>query len=127
MAQDETETDIINLRRTIYLTIMSSVDFEEAGHKPLLGKLEHEEEMELCSMILECCKQERTYVQINGQLGQRLCMINKIYQGNFKTCFQDQYSNIHSLETSELRNVAGFFAHLLGTDALPRHVLAYIR
>jgi hypothetical protein len=25
--------DVVNLRRTIYLTIMSSLDFEEAGHK----------------------------------------------------------------------------------------------
>lgn len=31
--QDETGTDLVNLRRTIYLTIMSSLDFEEAGHK----------------------------------------------------------------------------------------------
>ncbi|CAM6019098.1 unnamed protein product [Sphagnum balticum] len=38
--QDETETNLVNLRRTIYLTIMSSVDFEEAGHKLLKIKLE---------------------------------------------------------------------------------------
>jgi hypothetical protein len=30
-----TETDVVNLRRTIYLTIMSALDFEEAGHKLL--------------------------------------------------------------------------------------------
>lgn len=33
--EDRTETDEVNLRRTIYLTIMSSLDFEEAGHKLL--------------------------------------------------------------------------------------------
>ncbi|KAH9696141.1 MI domain-containing protein [Citrus sinensis] len=38
--KDETETNLVNLRRTIYLTIMSSVDFEEAGHKLLKIKLE---------------------------------------------------------------------------------------
>ncbi|GJP79460.1 hypothetical protein CLOP_g9693 [Closterium sp. NIES-67] len=31
--QDQTETNLVNLRRTIYLTIMASVNFEEAGHK----------------------------------------------------------------------------------------------
>lgn len=36
---DMTETDVVNLRRTIYLTIMSSLDFEEAGHKLLNIKL----------------------------------------------------------------------------------------
>lgn len=31
--EDATGTDVVNLRRTIYLTIMASLDFEEAGHK----------------------------------------------------------------------------------------------
>jgi pre-mRNA-splicing factor CWC22 len=43
--QDETETNLVNLRRTIYLTIMSSVDFEEAGHKLLKIKLEPGQEV----------------------------------------------------------------------------------
>ena len=83
-------------------------------------------QMELCIM-LECCSQERTYLRYYGLLGQRFCMINKVYQENFETCFVQQYSMIHRLETNKLRNVAKFFAHLLGTDALPWHVLAYIR
>ncbi|KAK9167755.1 hypothetical protein Scep_002946 [Stephania cephalantha] len=125
--KDETETNLVNLRRTIYLTIMSSVDFEEAGHKLLKIKLESGQEMELCIMLLECCSQERTYLRYYGLLGQRFCMINKVYQENFEKCFVQQYSMIHRLETNKLRNVAKFFAHLLGTDALPWHVLAYIR
>ncbi|KAL9233645.1 hypothetical protein vseg_008613 [Gypsophila vaccaria] len=125
--KDATETNLINLRRTIYLTIMSSVDFEEAGHKLLKIKLEPGQEMELCIMLLECCSQERTYLRYYGLLGQRFCMINKVHQENFEKCFVQQYSMIHRLETNKLRNVAKFFAHLLGTDALPWHVLAYIR
>ncbi|CAH9111128.1 unnamed protein product [Cuscuta epithymum] len=124
---DETETNLVNLRRTIYLTIMSSKDFEEAGHKLLKIKLEPGQEMELCIMLLECCSQERTYDRYYGLLGQRFCMINKIHQENFEKCFVQQYSMIHRLETNKLENVAKFFAHLLGTDALPWHVLAYIR
>ncbi|KAL6972927.1 isocitrate dehydrogenase (NADP(+)) [Sarracenia purpurea var. burkii] len=38
--KDETETNLVNLRRTIYLTIMSSVEPKEAGHKLLKIKLE---------------------------------------------------------------------------------------
>lgn len=83
--------------------------------------------MELCIMLLECCSQERTYLRYYGLLGQRFCMINKVHQENFETCFVKQYSMIHRLETNKLRNVAKFFAHLLGTFALPWHVLSYIR
>jgi pre-mRNA-splicing factor CWC22 len=152
---------------------MSSVDFEEAGHKLLKIKLEPGQEVfspldlllnlsgivyggcalllfdqiwtlcclrrywhlletcgmqvELCVMLLECCSQERTYLRYYGLLGQRFCMVNRIYQQNFDDCFVKQYSMIHRLETNKLRNVAKFFAHLLGTDALPWQSLAYIR
>lgn len=37
--QDRTATDLLNLRRTIYLTIMSSANFEECGHKLMKIKL----------------------------------------------------------------------------------------
>ncbi|KAJ0764237.1 putative MIF4G-like, type 3, initiation factor eIF-4 gamma, MA3, MIF4G-like domain superfamily [Helianthus annuus] len=124
---DETGTDLVNLRRSIYLTIMSSVDFEEAGHKLLQIKLEPGQEMELCTILLECASQEKTYRRYYGLLGQKFCMINRVYQENLEKCFVQQYSMVHRLETNKLRNVAMFFAHLLGTDALPWHVFAYIR
>lgn len=50
--RDETETNLVNLRRTIYLTIMSSVDFEEAGHKLLKIKLEPGQEVCVASFFL---------------------------------------------------------------------------
>lgn len=58
---DQTETNLVNLRRTIYLTSMSSLCFEEVGHKLMEIKLEPGQEMEVCIMLLECCSQERTY------------------------------------------------------------------
>ncbi|WCJ20081.1 hypothetical protein M5689_002340 [Euphorbia peplus] len=125
--KDETETNLVNLRRTIYLTIMCGVDFEETGHKLLKIKLEAGQEMVLCTMLLDCCSQEKTYLRYFGLLGQRFCMVNKLYQENFDKCFVQQYSEIHLLETNQLRNAARFFAQLLGTNALPWHVLAYIR
>ena len=61
--QDATETNIINLRRTIYLTIMSAMDFEEAGHKLLKIGLADGQESEVVIMIIECCSQEKTYLK----------------------------------------------------------------
>lgn len=84
-------------------------------------------QMELCIMLLECCSQERTYLRYYGLVGQGLCLTSKLYQENFETCFVQQYSMIHRLETNKMRNVAKLFAHLLGTNAMPWQVLAYIR
>lgn len=58
-----TQTDLVNLRRTIYLTIMSSMDFEEGGHKLMKVPLAPGQEMEIVTMILECCSQEKTYIR----------------------------------------------------------------
>jgi MA3 domain len=43
--QDETNTNLINLRRTIYLTIMSSVDYEECCHKLMKINLQEGQEV----------------------------------------------------------------------------------
>ena len=63
----------MNLRRVIYLVIMSSVDYEECCHKLLKLNFREGQEQELCNMILECNMQERTYLKFFGHLGQRLC------------------------------------------------------
>ena len=44
--QDETQMNVMALRRTIYLTIMSSLDFEECAHKLL--KMKMKEGHEVC-------------------------------------------------------------------------------
>ena len=49
---DQTETNLIALRRTIYLTIQSSLDYEEAVHKLVKMKLKPGHEPELCHMIV---------------------------------------------------------------------------
>lgn len=125
--QDMTEQDLVNLRRTIYLTIMSSISHEECAHKLMKLNIRPGQEKEICSMLIECCSQERTYLRYYGLLGQRFCMIKREYQDGFDECFAEQYALIHRLETNKLRNVAKFFAHQLLTDALPWTVFEYIR
>lgn len=124
---DLSETDLVNLRRTIYLTIMSSLDFEECAHKLMKLSIPKGAEVELANMLIECCSQEKTFLRYYGLLGQRFCMIGQVYQEKFEEAFATQYATIHRLETNKLRNVAKFFSHLLYTDALPWTVFEYIR
>jgi len=62
------EKDLINLRRTIYLVIVSSVDHNECCHKLLKLKIREDQQKELCQMVLECCMQERVYTRFYGLL-----------------------------------------------------------
>ncbi|KAI0222793.1 Pre-mRNA-splicing factor CWC22-like protein [Lamellibrachia satsuma] len=127
MIVDTTETNLVALRRTIYLTIHSSLDFEECAHKLLKLEFKPGQETELCNMILDCCAQQRTYEKFFGLLAQRFCMLEKKYVLPFQQMFQEQYNTVHQLETNKLRNVAKFFSHLLYTDAILWEVLRIIR
>ncbi len=124
---DETSTDLINLRKTIYLTVMSSVDFEECGHKLLKLDIPEGLEIELCNMIVECCSQERTYLKFFGLLAERFCQLDPMWQENFESCLDRVYSTVHRLETNRIRNVCKLFGHLLHSEAISWGVLACIR
>jgi len=123
---DHTEINTVQLRRTIYLTIQSSVDFEECVHKLL--KLQIPEKMwkEMCHMIVDCCGQNRTYEKFFGLTATRLCMLKREYMELFELIFVEQYETIHRLETNKLRNVGKFFSQLLYADAIPWSVLSAI-
>ncbi|XP_066149574.1 pre-mRNA-splicing factor CWC22 homolog [Euwallacea fornicatus] len=120
---DNTETNLIALRRTIYLTIQSSLDFEECAHKLLKMELKPSQEIELCHMFLDCCAEQRTYEKFYGLLSQRFCQINNIYVESFQQIFKDTYATTHRLDANRLRNVSKFFAHLLFTDAIGWEIL----
>ncbi|CAH1391607.1 unnamed protein product [Nezara viridula] len=124
---DNTETNLISLRKTIYLTIQSSLDFEECAHKLLKMEIKPGQEKELCHMFLDCCAEQRTYEKFFGLLAQRFCQVNNTYIAPFEQIFADTYSTVHRLDTNRLRNVAKLFAHLLFTDAISWAVLSNIR
>jgi len=124
--KDQTNTDLVNLRRTIYLTIMSSIDFEECCHKLMKVNLPAGQEPELPSMIIECCSQERTYSKFYGLIGERFSKLNRFWVDQFEASFAKYYDTIHRYETNRLRNIARFFGHMLSSDAIGWHVLSIV-
>ena len=123
---DLSETEIVRIRRNIYLTIMSSLSFEECAHKLVQLNLKAGLESELVNMIIECCSQEKTYLKYYGLLAERFCLLSRAYQVSFADAFAEQYDTIHRLETNKLLNVARLFAHILFTDALPWTVFQHM-
>ena len=124
--KDQSNTDLVNLRRTIYLTIMSSIDPEECCHKLMKIQLPGGQEPELPSMIIECSAQERTYSKFYGLIGERFAKINRLWTDLFEQQFTKYYDTIHRFETNRLRNIARFFGHLLSSDAIGWHVLSVV-
>jgi pre-mRNA-splicing factor CWC22 len=127
VVQDLTEADLVHLRRTIYLTIMSSATFEECAHKLARIEVPPGRESELINMLIECCSQERTFLRYYGLIAARFCLLDDRWRDAFMVSFGEQYTTIHRLETNKLRNVSKLFAHLLHTDSMPWSVLSFVR
>ncbi|PTB46425.1 pre-mRNA-splicing factor cwc22 [Trichoderma asperellum] len=124
--KDQSNADLVNLRRTIYLTIMSSADPEEAVHKLMKINLPAGQEPELPSMIVECCSQEKTYTKFFGMIGERFSKINRLWCDLFEQAFAKYYETIHRYENNKLRNIAMLFGHMFASDALGWHCLGVI-
>ncbi|KAK5990023.1 Pre-mRNA-splicing factor cwc22 [Cladobotryum mycophilum] len=124
--KDQSNADLVNLRRTIYLTIMSSADPEEAVHKLMKITLPAGQEPELPSMIVECCSQEKTYTKFFGMIGERFAKINRLWCDLFEQAFAKYYDTIHRYENNKLRNIAMLFGHMFASDALGWHCLSVI-
>ncbi|KIJ63282.1 hypothetical protein HYDPIDRAFT_92579 [Hydnomerulius pinastri MD-312] len=125
--EDRTETNLVNLRRTIYLTIMNALNYEEAVHKLLKVQLQEGEEIELINMVIECCSQERSYSTFYGLVGERFSKLNRVWTDCLEQAFGNYYTTIHRYETNRLRNIARFFGHMLANDAVSWVVLGSIK
>ena len=97
---------------------MSSLDYEECVHKLLKLQVPPGLEIELCSMVIECCSQERTYAKFYGHIGERLCKLDRQWSGLYEQCFRNYYDTIHRYETGRLRNIARFFGSILAADGI---------
>uniref|UniRef100_A0A915B042 MI domain-containing protein n=1 Tax=Parascaris univalens TaxID=6257 RepID=A0A915B042_PARUN len=120
---DNTEQNLVAFRRNVYLTIQSSLDFQEAAHKLLKIDLKSGQDVEMCNMIVDCCAQQRTYENFYGLLAERFCRLRKEFQEAFERIARDTYNTIHRFEITKLRNMARLVAHLLSTDAISWEVL----
>ncbi|KDN49310.1 hypothetical protein RSAG8_02012, partial [Rhizoctonia solani AG-8 WAC10335] len=118
---DMTETNLVNLRRTIYLTIMNALSYEEAVHKLMKVNIQEGQEIELCNMIIECCSQERSYSNYYGLIGERFC------SQSFEEAFATYFDTVHRYETNRLRNIARFFGHLVASDAISWAVFSVVK
>lgn len=125
--KDATNTDLVNLRRTIYLTIMSSSVGEEASHKLMKLNLPAGQEGELVSMIVECCSQERTYNKFYGIIAETFAKINRLWRQLLEESFTTAYDTCHRRETNQLRNVARLYGHLISTDSIGWECLSVIQ
>lgn len=114
--KDMTESNLIEIQKKIYLTIMSSMSADEAVHKLL--KLKDISPETLIDMVIKCCAQEKTYSKYFGVIGDKICSFNESWHQQFVKQFKTYFESIHHYENNQLRNIGKFFGHLFASDKL---------
>lgn len=125
-AKDMTGQELVKLRKKVYLTLVSSGTFEEAAHKLLKANISSDRVDEVPMMIVESCSQRPTYEKFFGGTAQRLCLVRREMREGFETAFTKYYEAIFRYNNNAVRNIAQFFGHLLGTQAIGWYVLSVI-
>jgi pre-mRNA-splicing factor CWC22 len=116
--EDRTETNFVNLRRVIYLTIMNALNYEEGVHKLL--KIEIQESGNLSPFRFVACaktnliisrlslstcslnvvpKNVPTLQKFYGLIGERFCKLNRIRTEHVEVAFNTYYTTIHRYQT----------------------------
>ncbi|CAN8074149.1 unnamed protein product [Agarophyton chilense] len=125
---DLSKTDLLNFRRTVYLTHSSTLSAEESAHRLFILMRENKgREAELCRMIVECCSQESSFQKVYGHLAHRICFCERSYRAHFEELFADHYATIHRFDTRKIRIIAYLFAFLLAEEAISWNILEVVR
>ncbi|CAN6654509.1 hypothetical protein TRVA0_027S01002 [Trichomonascus vanleenenianus] len=125
---DMTGTDLKNLRKTIYLTIMSSMSTDEISHKLMQLDIPHEKfQIEIVNMLVESCAQEKIYNKIYGGVADRVCRLSRHWHDLFQQSFKHYYEVIHRYNTNQTRNIATMFGHVLASDGLGWEVFEVVK
>ncbi|KAG7841062.1 hypothetical protein KL942_002050 [Ogataea angusta] len=127
--RDLTESELTNFQKTVYLTMMSSINHEEAVHKLLkLQPIDPErKEQMLVDMIVKCCAQEKTYSKYYALVGEKLISVNRKWTKAFDQVFVDNYTNCHRYELSLIRNIGSFWGHMLASDKMGWEILQIVQ
>uniref|UniRef100_A0A0N4Z261 MI domain-containing protein n=1 Tax=Parastrongyloides trichosuri TaxID=131310 RepID=A0A0N4Z261_PARTI len=124
---DMTEEQLTAFRKSVYLTLQSSLDYQEAAHKLLKNEWKPGFDKELCNMIVDACAQQRSYENFYGNLAARFCNLKQEFQNCFEEIAKNAYTNVHRFPITQLRNVAFLVSHLLFTNSINWDVLSIIR
>ncbi|CAG8602598.1 10054_t:CDS:2, partial [Funneliformis mosseae] len=78
-----------DIRRSIFVVIMSSEDYVDAFERLLKLSLKEVQEREIPRVLLLCCGNEKTYNPYYALISQKLCEHDHSYKITFQYCLWD--------------------------------------
>ncbi|CAO3686703.1 unnamed protein product [Rhizopus stolonifer] len=131
-----------DIRRTIFITIMSAEDYLDAFEKLFKLGLNEVQQREICRVVLQCIGNEKTFNPYYMLVSKRLCEVDHSFKVTFQYCLWDflrecgegdvggleRSSNEKFVESKDVRlskivNTAKFYAALIADGALSLLIL----
>lgn len=83
-----------DIRKKIFVVIMSSRDVEDAVERLLRLSLKGVQDREIPRVLIDCCGQEAKYNAFYVNLAKRLCELNRQFKTTFQYTFWDTLSQV---------------------------------
>lgn len=136
-----------DVRRSIFVTIMSAEDYLDAFEKLMKLGLSEVQQREIARVLLQCTGNEKTFNPFYMHVGKRFCGFSHSFKVTFQYCLWDFLRECGEREVGGLEramaepvdtgasskvrvgrilNVAKFYANLVAADALSLSILRSI-
>lgn len=102
-----------DLRKRIFLVIMSSDDYADATQKLLKLKLNKKQDKEIAIVIVESCAQEEKFNKYYGYLAENLIKIRSGLKYSFQYAFWDHFKQLEHYELRKISNLAKLLSFLV--------------
>lgn len=115
-----------DVRRNIFVALMSSEDYADAVEKLLKLKLKDKQDREIARVIVLCAAQERVHNPYYELVAARFCSLSHGHKITFQYVLWDEVKSAADSEVRRISNVGKLYAHLIAVKALSVSVLKAI-
>lgn len=112
-----------DVRRNIFVVLMSSEDYADAVEKLLKLKLKDKQDREIARVIVLCAAQERVHNPYYELVAARFCNLNHGFKITFQYVLWDEIKTVADADVRRINNVAKLYGHLVAVRALSISVL----
>ncbi|SCU86377.1 LAFA_0E00364g1_1 [Lachancea sp. 'fantastica'] len=124
--EDKTQSDSLEFKKKIYLTLKGSLSGDEAAHKLLKMRVPDRNKKILVDTLVMACSQETTYSKFYGVTAERLCSSHGSWKHAFAQSFKESYDIMDTFQATQVRNMGKFWGHILASDYVGLDVLEAI-
>ena len=107
-----------DIRKRVFIIIMSSNDYLEASHNLLKLKLHRKQMREVAVVIVQVCAQEEQFNKFYAYLAENIIRVDSNMKFSFQYALWDHFKQLESYPLRKVANLAKLLSFLINTKAM---------